>query len=57
MTVHVYALTTDGKEEEVGEFYDQIQLESDRTWKQNILLVIGDCNAKVGNIKEENCMD
>lgn len=53
MRVHVYALTTDGKEEEVDEFYDQIQLESDRTWKQNILLVIGYCNAKVGNIKEE----
>lgn len=52
--IWVYALITDAEEEEIDEFYDQIQLENDRTWKQNMLLVIGDCSAKVGNIKKEN---
>ena len=50
--IQVYAPTTDAEQEEVDEFYDQVQAEIDRTCKQDVLIVMGDWNAKVGN-KEE----
>lgn len=39
------------EEKEIIEFYLQIQIEIDRIWKQSMLLVVGDWNSKVGNIK------
>lgn len=50
----MYAPTTDAEEEQADEFYDHIQFEFDKTCKQNVLLVVVDWNAKIGNINEEN---
>lgn len=36
-----------------GEFYGQVQPEYKTKRKQDVLLVVGDWNGKVGNMKEE----
>lgn len=50
----LHAPATDTDKEEVDSFYNKVKFEIDRTWKQNMLLVIGDWNAKVGTMKKEN---
>ena len=40
--IQAYAPTTDAEQEEVDEFYDQVQAEIDRTCKQDVLIVMGD---------------
>lgn len=40
-------------QKEVDKFYYQDQFENNRTCKQNVLLLIGVCNANVRNSKEE----
>lgn len=47
-----YAPTTNAEEDEIDEFYGQVQSEIYRILKQDVLLVSGDSNAKVGNSKE-----
>lgn len=49
-----YAAIIDAKKEQVNEFYNQVQFEINRTSKQEVLLMTGDQNAKVVNIKEED---
>lgn len=36
-----YAATTDAEEEDVDVFYGQVQSEINRSWKQDVLLVVG----------------
>ena len=47
---HVYAPTTDAREDEVERFYEDLQdlLELTHT-KKDVLFIIGNWNAKVGN--------
>lgn len=54
MVIQVYAPTTDAEEEHIDGFYDHVQFEFDKTCKKNVLLVVVDWNAKIGNINEEN---
>ena len=46
--VHVYDPTSDFNDNEIEEFYDQLQNVIDQTPKKYILVVQGDWNAKVG---------
>ena len=46
--VQAYAPTSDYDDNEIEEFYDQLQNVTDQTLKQDILVVRGDWNAKVG---------
>ena len=46
--VQVYAPTSDYADNEIEEFYDQLQNVIDRTPKKDTLVVQGDWNAKVG---------
>ena len=46
--VQVYAPTSDYDDNEIEEFYDQLQNVIDQTPKKDILVVQGDWNAKVG---------
>ena len=46
--VQVYALTSAAKEEDIDHFYTDLQRTIDNTAKQDILIVMGDLNAKVG---------
>ena len=46
--VQVYAPTTASSEEEITKFYDQLQRQIDTTPSQDILIIMGDFNAKVG---------
>ena len=48
ITVHVYAPTSDYDDNEIEEFYDQLQNVIDQTPKKGILVVQEDWNAKVG---------
>ena len=45
----VYALTTETTEEEVEEFYEQIRTAFEMSQSQDIVLVAGDFNARVGS--------
>ena len=47
-TVQAYAPTSDYDDNEIEEFYDQLQNVIDQTLKKDILVVQGDWNAKVG---------
>ena len=47
--IQVYAPTSSYDDSEVGEFYRELQSLVDQTPKQNILVVQGDWNAKVGD--------
>ena len=46
--VQAYALASDYGDDEIKEFYDQLQNVIDQTPKTDILVVQGDWNAKVG---------
>lgn len=50
--IQVYAPTTEA-EEEIENFYTNIK-KKDHTPKQDLLIIIGDWNSKVGNITESN---
>lgn len=52
--IQVYAPTTDAEEEDVDQFYNQVQDEVDRTRSQDMLIIMGDFNAKVGHGKQGN---
>ena len=47
--IQVYTPTPDAEQEEVDEFYEQVQAEINRTCHQEVLEVMGDYNAKVEN--------
>jgi exonuclease III len=51
--MQVYAPTSDAEEVDIEEFYNKLQKAIDNTSKKDVLLVVGDLNAKVGN-EEEN---
>uniref|UniRef100_A0A8C9VZX0 Endonuclease/exonuclease/phosphatase domain-containing protein n=1 Tax=Scleropages formosus TaxID=113540 RepID=A0A8C9VZX0_SCLFO len=53
MTImQVYAPTSDANEEEIDVFYDQLQNEIEQTSKEDLLIIMGDLNAKVGKGNE-----
>ena len=47
--IHVYAPNSNAEECEVERFYEDLQDLLELTPKKDVLLVIGDCNAKVGS--------
>ena len=49
MVIQVYALSTNTEEAEVERFYEDLQDLLELTPKKDILYVVGDWNAKVGN--------
>jgi len=52
--VQVYAPTTDHDDEELEDFYDQLQEVLDQAPKKDILVVQGDWNAKIGEDAVDN---
>ena len=46
--IQVYAPTTDHGEEEVEEFYEQLETAKRQAGSQDIVIVMGDLNAKIG---------
>ena len=52
--VQAYAPTSDYDDNEIEEFYDQLQNVIDQTPKKDILVVQGDCNVNVGKNVCEN---
>ena len=57
MVIQVYALTSNAEEAEVQWFYEDIQDLLELTPKKDILFIIGDWNAKVGNKKTPGVTD
>ena len=53
--IQVYAPTSSYADSEVDEFYGELQSLVDQTPKQDILVVQGDWNAKVGEDAQEDC--
>ena len=49
MVIQVYALTSNGEEAEVEQFYEYLQVLWELTPKNDVLFIIGDWNAKVGS--------
>ena len=49
MVIQVYAPTSNAEEAEVVRFYEDLQDLSEPTLKKDVLFIIGDWNAKVGN--------
>ena len=49
MVIQVYALTSNAKEAEVEQFYEDLQDILELTHKKDVLSIIGDWNAKVGS--------
>ena len=49
--IQVYAPTTNSKEAEFEQFYEDLQDLLERTPKKGVLFIIGDWNAKVGSQK------
>ena len=47
--IQVYALTSNAKEAEVEQFYEDLQDLLELTSKKDVLFIIGDWNAKVGS--------
>ena len=47
--IQAYAPTSNAEEAEVEQFYEDLQDLLELTPKKDVLLVIGDCNAKVGS--------
>ena len=47
--IQVYALTSNAKEAEVEQFYEDLQDILELTHKKDVLSIIGDWNAKVGS--------
>ena len=50
----VYAPTQDYDDENIEEFYEQIQLAVSCTKSSYIICIMGDLNAKVGNVTDFN---
>ena len=50
MVIQVYAPTSNAEEAEVEQFYDDLQDLSELTPQKDVLFIIGDWNAKVGNL-------
>ena len=50
--VQVYAPTSKATQEELDEFYTDLQTEIDNTHKKDIVMVMGDFNAKVGSMQD-----
>ena len=46
--MEVYAPTTSYSDDEVDDFYDQLQSTINKTPRQDILIIMGDFNAKAG---------
>ena len=57
LIVQAYTLTSDYDDNEIEEFYDQLQNIIDQTPKKDILVVQGDWNAKVDNVACGNWQD
>ena len=49
MVIQVYALTSNAEEAEVEQFYEDLQGHLELTPPKDVLLIIGDWNAKVGS--------
>ena len=49
MVIQVYAPTSNVEEAEVEQFYEELQDLLELTPKKDVLFIIGDWNAKVGN--------
>ena len=49
--IQVYAPTQDYDDENIEEFYEQIQLAVSYTKSSDIICIMGDLNAKVGNVQ------
>ena len=49
MVIQVYALTSNAQETEVEQFYEDLQDLLELTLKKDVLFIIGNWNAKVGN--------
>ena len=49
MVIHVYAKTYNAEEAEVEQYYDNLQDLIELTSKKDILLIIEECNAKIGS--------
>ena len=51
--IQVYAPTNDAEDESKEEFYEQLQWEVEATLRHDVLIVMGDLNAKIGEDNEE----
>ena len=49
MVIQVYTLTSNAEEAEVEWFYEDLQDLLELTPQNDVLFIIGDCNAKVGS--------
>ena len=49
MVIQVYAQTSNAEEDEVEQFYEDLQDLLELTPKKDVLFIIGDWNAKVGS--------
>ena len=45
--IQVYAPTSESTDEEIDEFYDQLQMTINQTNKKDLMVIMGDFNAKV----------
>ncbi|XP_020628455.1 craniofacial development protein 2-like [Orbicella faveolata] len=52
IVIQVYAPTSDADDESRGEFYEQLQREVETTPSHDVLIVMGDLNAKIGEGNE-----
>ena len=50
--IQVYAPPTDADTDEIDSFYDKVEAAMSQCTSQDVILVIGDLNAKVGECKE-----
>ena len=48
--IQIYVPTSNAEEAEVEQFYDDLQDLSELTPQKDVLFIIGDWNAKVGNL-------
>ena len=56
MVIQVYAPTSNPEEAEVEQFYEDLQDLLELTPKKDVLLIIGDWNAKVGSQETSGVM-
>ena len=52
--IQVYAPTSDHEEEDVDHFYEEVNIAREQCKEHELILVIGDMNAKVGQGKMED---
>lgn len=52
--IRVYTPTADKSEDKIKEFYDHIKKVLKYTKKNELIIIMGDFNAKVGNGKKDN---